>query len=593
MAGNPLERSVSDVVVDVEDDSIEGTNLNLALILTNETPQVVIAERTKEYFSDAEVAVDWGSTSKVYKASVRHFQQTPHNDRIKVGVQVVQGSLQDDVAVSTVSEVATVTNVTHGLSVGQEVTVSDSSLSPTLNGVKVIATVPTADTFTFPAAGVADLGPGTLDYHTGDASITAALDAIRGSDQKWFQLFSIYKGKADVKEIAAWTQGKTLKYSVSVEDVDIVNFISTNLFKELNDLNYSRTSGHWYHQSGVDATGVAIAVSPTIAGGDINTLDEVATLSNALNHGLAAGDKVTVSGADTSALNGVKTILSTPSANSFTFAAVGVGDGADANNGAISYVNDDSEKATVTKALHGLRVDDNLTVSGATPSLLNGNKVVLQVLDENRFTYAAPGVVDGAATGTINYFARYEFHEVAIDGLLLGSTEGATIGIGSQSWANKQVVGSVATPDDILSPTQALQINELYNGNVYKELKGFAQTVGGKTFSGRTIKVQTVADWLEARLQEAVLQLFISVDQLLYTNQDIAKIKNVQGVPINTQLTRGGVTPLNENVNYEITYPLASEVPQADKLNNVLKGTAKVRAGTEILSIDLTVTMVI
>jgi hypothetical protein len=513
MAGNPLEQSVSNVTVDVQDESIEGTNLNLALILTNETPIVTIAGRTKEYFSDAEVAVDWGNTSKIYKAAVRHFQQTPHNDRIKAGIQVVKGTPVVGSAISTVAEVATVTETTHGLSVGQEVTMSNSSISPLLNGVKKIATVPTADTYTYAAAGVADLGPGTIDYHTGDADITSALDAIYSKDSNWFQLFSIYKVKADVKAIAAWVQGKTLKYSVSVEDQDIVDLLSTSLFAELNALNYSRTSGHWHHQSGVDAAGVAITVA--------------------------------------------------------------------------------SEIATVTEALHGLRVGDNLTVEGASPSALNGNKVVLTVVDDDNFTYDAAGVVDGAATGTIDYFARYEFHEVAVDGLLLGETEGTITGIGSKSWANKQVVGSVATPDDILSPTEALQINEQYNGNVYKELKGFAQTVGGKTFSGRTIKVQTVADWLETRLQEAVLQLFITVDQLLYTNQDISLIKNVQGVPMNTQLTRGGITPLDENVNYEITYPLASEVPQADKLDNKLVGTAKVRAGTEILSIDLTVSMVI
>ena len=104
--GNPLENYVSDVTVDVQDESIEGTNLNLALILTNETPIVTITDRTKEYFSAAAVATDWANTSKVYKAAVRHFQQQPHNDRIKVGIQVAKGVVQDDVAISVARRIS-------------------------------------------------------------------------------------------------------------------------------------------------------------------------------------------------------------------------------------------------------------------------------------------------------------------------------------------------------------------------------------------------------------------------------------------------------------------------------------------------------
>ncbi len=510
--GNPLENRVSDVTVLVQDDAIVGTNLNLALILTNETPQASITGRTKEYFSAAEVATDWATTSKVYKAAKPHFDQQPHNDRIKIGIQVVKGAILDDEAISIVSEVATVTSAAHGLAVGEEVTTSDSSLSPLLNGVKVVAAVPTTGTFTFAAPGVADLGPGTIDYHTGDVDVTAALDAIFDKDANFFQLLSIYKDKITIKAMAAWVEGKNLKYTFSVEDQNVVDLISTNVMAELEALGYNKTSGYWYHESGVDAAGVAITVT--------------------------------------------------------------------------------SEVATVTQANHGLRGGDPLTFEGATPAGLNGDKTVASIVDLDNFTYAATGIADGAATGTINYFARYSFFETAIEGLQLGATEGVSTGIGASSWAKKQVVGFAATPDDILTPSRAVQIIEQYNANIYKDLKGSARTQGGKAFSGRTIKVQTVADWLEVRLQEAGVQALISTPQLLYTNGDIAKVGNAWQGPLNTQLTRGGVTPIDNTKNYEIILPKANNVPAADKADNVLKGTARVRSGNEILKLDLTVTVI-
>lgn len=60
--------------------------------------------------------------------------------------------------------------------------------------------------------------------------------------------------------------------------------------------------------------------------------------------------------------------------------------------------------ATVTAPSHQFNThplsDPDITISGATPSLLNGSKQVTFV-DANTFTFPAPGVVDGAASGTI------------------------------------------------------------------------------------------------------------------------------------------------------------------------------------------------
>lgn len=62
--------------------------------------------------------------------------------------------------------------------------------------------------------------------------------------------------------------------------------------------------------------------------------------------------------------------------------------------------------ATMTFAgTHGFAVDSVMLVAGATPAGLNGERRVLSAATTTTLTFAAPGVPDGAATGTIT--ARY------------------------------------------------------------------------------------------------------------------------------------------------------------------------------------------
>jgi len=64
-----------------------------------------------------------------------------------------------------------------------------------------------------------------------------------------------------------------------------------------------------------------------------------------------------------------------------------------------------SEVATVTSVAHGLSVGDFIQINFAVPHALRGDKVIVATPTADTFTYAAPDVDDGAATGTIAYFA--------------------------------------------------------------------------------------------------------------------------------------------------------------------------------------------
>ena len=72
------------------------------------------------------------------------------------------------------------------------------------------------------------------------------------------------------------------------------------------------------------------------------------------------------------------------------------------NNKAVASVNVASGVATATINGHGYSsvASKDVDIAGATPAALNGRKTIT-VLNANTISFAAPGVADGAATGTI------------------------------------------------------------------------------------------------------------------------------------------------------------------------------------------------
>lgn len=76
----------------------------------------------------------------------------------------------------------------------------------------------------------------------------------------------------------------------------------------------------------------------SMTGLSITVASGVATVS-AVAHGFTAGESAKIAGAAGADLNGVKNVDTVPDNDSFTF-ATSVGDGADANNGSISFTNE-------------------------------------------------------------------------------------------------------------------------------------------------------------------------------------------------------------------------------------------------------------
>ena len=71
------------------------------------------------------------------------------------------------------------------------------------------------------------------------------------------------------------------------------------------------------------------------------------------------------------------------------------------NTKAVTSVGVSAGVATAVISGHGYEVGKTLLIAGATPTVLNGNQVITAVVDANTVRWAAVGVPDGAATGTI------------------------------------------------------------------------------------------------------------------------------------------------------------------------------------------------
>ncbi len=161
---------------------------------------------------------------------------------------------------------------------------------------------------------------------SGDANITASLDAIWAEDKDFFQLLTTTKDETELAEISDWCLGKNIVFGASIEiDAEMIDSADeTDLGSILNASGNTNTYLHAHHEAGIDVTGTSITVASLVA-----TVTQV-------SHGLRVGDSVTLSGADGTDLNGNHVVASIPTDGTWTFATT-ESDGADANNGSIDY----------------------------------------------------------------------------------------------------------------------------------------------------------------------------------------------------------------------------------------------------------------
>ena len=134
---------------------------------------------------------------------------------------------------------------------------------------------------------------------------------------------------------------------------------------------------------------------------------------------------------------------------------------------------------------------------------------------------------------------------------------------GSTQWAYKTLAG--VTPDSLLSSEKNAALGK--NANVYTTIAAVNVTEQGKTSGGEWVDVIRGADWITARIQEAVFTDLINEEKIPFTNAgaDII-VKAVRDV-LNQAVVNGIVSDEEE---FTVTRPDVADVSASDKANRIL-----------------------
>lgn len=133
---------------------------------------------------------------------------------------------------------------------------------------------------------------------------------------------------------------------------------------------------------------------------------------------------------------------------------------------------------------------------------------------------------------------------------------------GSETWVYKTLAG-VTT--DVFTDSERANL-ESKNASYYERIAGVTVVRGGKTSAGEYIDIIRGIDWLQARIEEGVFQLLITVDKVPFTDAGIAMIENVLREKLENAKTQGLLA------SYTITVPKASSISAQDKAARRLTG---------------------
>lgn len=133
---------------------------------------------------------------------------------------------------------------------------------------------------------------------------------------------------------------------------------------------------------------------------------------------------------------------------------------------------------------------------------------------------------------------------------------------GTATWAFKTLAGITI---DELTDTEIAYL-KAKNANYYTEVGGVNITRDGKVAEGEWLDVIRGIDWIEARMEENIYSLIVSVDKIPFTNPGIAQVVNQVEQILNQAVTR------NILVVYDITVPKAEDFTQAQKQTRTLTG---------------------
>jgi len=242
---------------------------------------------------------------------------------------------------------------------------------------------------------------------------------------------------------------------------------------------------------------------------------------------------------------------------------------------------------TFASTAHGLRVGDDITPVGHSDSSVNINATVATVADANTFTILATGADDDADGEAISYFARYKFIESALQSAFFSNP------IGSDTAAYISLVGQVAIPKTLLTDSQVQVLRSKHYNTYLNPYNNISITADGLMVTGRQIKDQVVAAWLDVNIEAETFQIVIN-DKPSYTNTGAQQVAAGVIGPLDTQLSRGGLNPLNNTQPYTIVTADALTASAANRQAGIYPEiVVTARVGSTILKTSYNVKLLV
>lgn len=237
----------------------------------------------------------------------------------------------------------------------------------------------------------------------------------------------------------------------------------------------------------------------------------------------------------------------------------------------LSYVPDADDVTVLTAALNELAQINNEFYYLVCPE--NGDKEIKALAEWVSGQEKIYGATTTSIALTEELYGLYDrvflsvhddpnaFHAEGLIGMCAPKT------IGSYTWTFKQVTGVPAAKltnaeiNQVLKNNATCQINEA----------GVLLNAKGVVTSGEYIDNIQATDYLKARITEDVFRLLAMKDKIPYTNEGIALVVDTLETRLK-QAFRQEIIATNDagEPDYEITYPLRSEIPKNTIAQRVL-----------------------
>lgn len=243
---------ILNVTISRETASVQRTSFSIPCFIAAHT---AFSGRAKEYSSTTEVAVDFATTSNVYKASQKYFAQGQGLSKIVVGRrQVPSVELTPTVA----------NNTTYSFTLqGKSVTFTSDGSASAANivtglkaaivsaGVTGITTSSTNTLIITPTVAGAGYGLKNISANlsAANAAVTETwaetIAAVRGTNNTWYAMSTESHLDADVLAIAAEIETLEKAYITSSQASAIKTNVTNDQFSQLKALGYDNTRYIW------------------------------------------------------------------------------------------------------------------------------------------------------------------------------------------------------------------------------------------------------------------------------------------------------------------------------------------------------------